>query len=193
VTSLVYRDPRVYRAVLRALYGKALAERERIVSLLVPRGATVLDVCCGDGGIARALPGVRYLGVDASEAMVAHVRAAGFEARVLDVSKEALPEADVVLLLGSLYQFLPDPEAVLLRLRRAARRFAVVAEPHVNLSTAGWPVVSALARRATDPGVASSTERFDEASLRALFARHGARHLERTARETIAVLPGTAA
>jgi SAM-dependent methyltransferase len=192
VTSWVYRDARVYRGVLRLLYGGALAERERIVAALVPRGATVVDVCCGDGGIARRLRDVRYLGVDASPRMVEHVRRAGHEARVLDVAREDPPTGDVVLLLGSLYQFLPDADAVLWRVRRAAQRFAIVAEPHVNLASSRVRPVAALARRMTDPGVASSTARFDEASLRALFARHGALHVERTRREVVAVLPGAA-
>jgi SAM-dependent methyltransferase len=50
-----------------------LAHRaELIVSLgpaLVP-GDTVLDLACGDGGLARFLPGYRYVGVDASSEMV---------------------------------------------------------------------------------------------------------------------------
>jgi SAM-dependent methyltransferase len=192
VTSWVYRDARVYRRVLGLLYGAALAERERIVSVLVPRGATVVDVCCGDGGIARRLGAVRYVGVDASPRMVDHVRRAGYEAHLLDVAREDPPQGDVVLLLGSLYQFLPDPGPVLERVRRAARRFAVVAEPYRNLATSRvWPI-AAMARRMTDPGVASSTARFDEAAIRALLVRHGARHVERTSRELIAVLPGLA-
>jgi SAM-dependent methyltransferase len=50
-----------------------LAHRaELIVSLGPPleRGATVLDLACGDGGLAGYLPGLRYLGVDASPEMV---------------------------------------------------------------------------------------------------------------------------
>ncbi len=189
MASLVYRHPRIYRAVLRMLYGGALAERERIVAALVPHDAEVADVCCGDGGIARRLTCRRYVGYDASIRMVDALVRRGHEAHVLDVSREGPPAADVILMLGSLYQFLPDAEAVALRLRRAARRFVVLAEPHRNLATSRCSLVAAIARRATDPGVPSSTSRFDEESLSSLLARHHARHVERTSRETIAVLP----
>jgi len=57
-------------------YGDAstyLAHRgELVVSLGPPleQGDSVLDLACGDGGLADHLPGVRYSGVDASPEMV---------------------------------------------------------------------------------------------------------------------------
>lgn len=192
MTSLVYRHPRLYRWVLRALYGRALKERERAVASWVPTGARVIDVCCGDGGIRRALPGRTYVGVDASPRFVQALAKAGVEAHLVDVSRDDPPQGDVVLVLGSLYQFLPDPDPVLRRLARAAREALVVAEPYRNLAQSKVPLVAALARRATDPGVPSSTSRFDEASLRACLRRHGAQEILRTGRELVARLPGQA-
>ncbi|MCC7137727.1 MAG: class I SAM-dependent methyltransferase [Planctomycetes bacterium] len=192
MTSLVYRHPRVYRGVLALLYRDALAQRERFVAAHVPPGSTVVDVCCGDGGIRRRLRGVRYVGVDVSPVFVDALARAGVEAVRLDVAREDPPEGDVVLLLGALYQFLPDADAVVERLRRAARRHVVLAEPHRNLAQSRNPLLRAIARRATDPGVASSTARFDGPTLRALLERHGAREVLETRKELVAVLPGRA-
>jgi SAM-dependent methyltransferase len=65
-----YADPDAY-----------LAHRAELVVALGPRlepGDTVLDLACGDGGLADFLPpGIHYRGVDASEAMVAEGRARG--------------------------------------------------------------------------------------------------------------------
>jgi SAM-dependent methyltransferase len=50
-----------------------LAHRAQLVVTLGPRlepGDAVLDLACGDGGLADYLPGLRYLGVDASPEMV---------------------------------------------------------------------------------------------------------------------------
>jgi SAM-dependent methyltransferase len=50
-----------------------LAHRAELVLSLGPpleRGDRVLDLACGDGGLADHLPGVRYSGVDASAEMV---------------------------------------------------------------------------------------------------------------------------
>jgi len=58
-----YADARTY-----------LARRAELVRLLGPRlavGDIVLDLACGDGGLADFLPEQRYIGVDASEGMVA--------------------------------------------------------------------------------------------------------------------------
>lgn len=189
--GILYRDRRIYRGVLRLLYGDALARRERIVARLVPRGASVVDVCCGDAAIARRLPGRRYLGLDASEAFVRDLSRSGVPVRRLDVSMETVPEADVVLMLGSLYQFLPRADAVLARLRSAARLRVVIAEPYANLAQSRFAPVRALAKRLTVPGGAGSSERrFDEPTLWALLQRHGATEIRRTKRELVGVLPG---
>lgn len=192
MTSPVYANPRVYRAILRLLYGSALARRERAVRAMVPKGCRVTDVACGDGGIRRRLRDVAYVGVDVSPVFVAALRRRGVEARVVDVARDPPPTGDVVLLLGSLYQFLPDAGPVVERLRRAARSHVVLAEPYRNLAQSKNRLVAALARRATDPGVASSDHRFDEASLRALLLTHGATEIVDTGRELVARLPGLA-
>jgi SAM-dependent methyltransferase len=62
-TETAYADPAGY-----------LAHRAELVRALGPpleAGETVLDLACGDAGLAAFLPEQRYLGVDASPAMVA--------------------------------------------------------------------------------------------------------------------------
>jgi SAM-dependent methyltransferase len=66
-----------------------LAHRaELIVSLgpvLVP-GDSVLDLACGDAGLAAHLPGLRYFGVDASPQMVAAALRRGREVVLADLN-----------------------------------------------------------------------------------------------------------
>jgi trans-aconitate methyltransferase len=79
-----YADPRAY-----------LAHRANLVRTLGPTllpGETLLDLACGDGGLASFLPGIRYLGVDASAEMVAAARRRGVEASVGDLNDYAPPE-----------------------------------------------------------------------------------------------------
>jgi SAM-dependent methyltransferase len=62
-TETAYADPHGY-----------LAHRAELILTLGPRlepGDTLLDLACGDGGLADFLPEQRYVGVDASEEMVA--------------------------------------------------------------------------------------------------------------------------
>jgi SAM-dependent methyltransferase len=66
-----YADARTY-----------LARRADMVRTLGPglrSGDTVLDLACGDGGLADFLPDQRYVGVDANAEMIAAGRARGRE------------------------------------------------------------------------------------------------------------------
>jgi SAM-dependent methyltransferase len=81
-----YADARAY-----------LAHRAQLVRSLGPHlseGDTVLDLACGDGGLADFLPGLRYVGVDASEEMVAAGRARGRELVRADLN-DYLPDEPV--------------------------------------------------------------------------------------------------
>jgi SAM-dependent methyltransferase len=66
-----------------------LAHRAKLVRTLGPAlvpGDTVLDLACGDGGLATFLPEQRYVGVDASAEMVEAARRRGVNAVVGDLN-----------------------------------------------------------------------------------------------------------
>jgi SAM-dependent methyltransferase len=72
-----------------------LAHRARLIVGLGPRlepGDSVLDLACGDGGLADHLPGFRYLGVDASPEMVAAGRRQGRELVLGDLNEYEPPQ-----------------------------------------------------------------------------------------------------
>jgi SAM-dependent methyltransferase len=72
-----------------------LAHRaELIVSLGPPlrSGETVLDLACGDGGLAIHLRGLRYRGVDASPEMVEAARRQGRDVTLGDLNDYAPPQ-----------------------------------------------------------------------------------------------------
>jgi SAM-dependent methyltransferase len=74
-----YADPDAY-----------LAHRAELILALGPPlepGDTVLDLACGDGGLADFLPdGIQYRGADASEAMIAEGRARGWNVELGDLN-----------------------------------------------------------------------------------------------------------
>jgi SAM-dependent methyltransferase len=66
-----------------------LKQRAELIVSLGPRlqpGDTVLDLACGDGGLADFLRPFDYLGVDASEAMVRAAQARGVRAELADLN-----------------------------------------------------------------------------------------------------------
>jgi SAM-dependent methyltransferase len=83
-TESQYADPRGY-----------LAHRAELVVALGPRllpGDTVLDLACGDGGLADFLDGLRYVGVDANDEMVEAGRTRGRELVLSDLNDYVPPE-----------------------------------------------------------------------------------------------------
>jgi SAM-dependent methyltransferase len=73
-----------------------LSHRAELVQNLGPAlraGDTVLDLACGDGGLAEYLPEQRYVGVDANEEMVAAGREQGRELVQADLNDYAPAEA----------------------------------------------------------------------------------------------------
>ena len=83
-TETAYADPHAY-----------LAHRAELVRSLGPRlepGDTLLDLACGDGGLAAHLPDIRYYGVDASPEMIESARAHGRDVVLGDLNDYEPPE-----------------------------------------------------------------------------------------------------
>jgi SAM-dependent methyltransferase len=171
---------------LKALYGAELAARFAKLRELLPSEGTLLDVCAGDGAIADQLaPGVKYIGVDGNAAFVAALKRRGLEAHLLDVRKDPLPRADTVLMMGSLYHFYPEQRRIVEKLKRAARRRAIVVEPHVNWSSKGG-LLGWLSQRLSDPGIPGSyLGRLSAEDLEELATQRSASALLRMPREFI--------
>jgi len=85
-SEAAYADPVRYLAHRAALV--------RTLGAVLKPGDRVLDLACGDGGLADFLPGLRYLGADGSPEMVAAARARGVEAVEADLN-EYVPQEPV--------------------------------------------------------------------------------------------------
>lgn len=154
--SPIYWNAALYRFTLRTLYGSALDERFSAVVQLLGNEGSVLDLCAGDGAIAAHLPrGIRYVPADANEAFVAHLQRKGFAALNIDVRTAVLPEADVVLMMGSLYHMVPHHAALVERMKGASKRRTILVEPHVNWSKRSG-LLGKLAQAMSDPGIEGS-------------------------------------
>jgi SAM-dependent methyltransferase len=166
--GLVYRSAALYEAVMRVLYGRHYAARQRAIAGLIPARASVLEVCCGPGTLYRrhlARKRVGYLGLDINAGFLRRVRRSGAEAREWDVrSADPLPPADHVIMQASLYHFMDDPRPLIERMLAAARRQVILAEPVHNVAKHPG-ALGALAARLTDPGTGPQPDRYDESSL----------------------------
>lgn len=161
---------------MRVLYGRYYAARDAAVAAHVPDGASVLELCCGPARLYRRELRGRigsYVAMDASPLFVDRLRRRGVDARRADVATVELPVADVVVMQAALYHFLPDAEGMLRRMRAAAIRSVVVAEPVRNLASSRVGLVARLGAGAAATAQGTQAQRFDAASLRELMARFG--------------------
>jgi len=184
---------------MRVLYGRHYAARDAAVAAHVPDGASVLELCCGPARLyLRELRGRvgSYVALDASATFVDRLRRRGVDARLADVATAPLPVADVVVMQASLYQFLPDAETMLRRMRAAARRSVIVAEPVRNLASSRLRFVARLGAGGAATAQGAQPQRFDAGSLGALMAGLGEAVVFHApapgGREHVYVLRGTA-
>jgi SAM-dependent methyltransferase len=164
-TSVIYKSRWLYEALMFALYRGEYKERSRAVAALIPEGSTVVDVCCGPATLYfdhLRCKRVSYTGLDINRGFVERLSAQGATGIVWDVAANVpLPNADYLVMQGSLYHFLPDPRPIVDRMLAAARKSVLLAEPVRNLADSKNPFVVWLARKLTNPGTGDQASRFN--------------------------------
>jgi SAM-dependent methyltransferase len=98
-----------------------LAHRAELVRALGPRlaaGDAVLDLACGDGGLAAFLPAQRYLGVDANAEMVDAATRRGVDAVLGDLNDYEPPDPVAATLCFRAIYYARDRRAFFERIAR---------------------------------------------------------------------------
>ncbi|HLY36928.1 MAG TPA: class I SAM-dependent methyltransferase [Candidatus Binatia bacterium] len=169
-TGLLYRSEGAYRIAMMLLEGSERAQRHRRISTAIAAGSTVVDLCCGDASLASALlaRGCTYLGLDINPVFVRSGQRRGLDVRKWDARSMEIPAADIVCMLSSFYQFIPNERPLFERMLQRARRLVVVSEPIRNWATSGSRVLQRVALAVTRVDGRTFERRHDEVSLRAL-------------------------
>lgn len=165
--SIIYRRVSVYRLVMGLLYtGRYRGRFDDVCELIREDDRTVLELCFGDVAVAGYCrrQGRRWIGLDLSEAFVAHAVKRGFDARREDLLRsEVLPPCDLCVMMGSLYHFEQHLPALFARIKQASARL-VLSEPVRTWTNAGG-LRRYLAKILTRAGERDEVFRFTETSL----------------------------
>jgi SAM-dependent methyltransferase len=165
-TSIIYKSPLLYEAFLLIRYRGEYRQRSEAIAALIPEESSVVDLCCGPATLYFShlrLKRVSYTGLDINRGFVDRLSARGVKAHLWDVEKnESLPEADFLVMQGSLYHFLPDPYPIVDRMLMAAGRSVILTEPVQNLADSKNPMVSWMASKLANPGTGDQASRFNE-------------------------------
>jgi len=189
MANLIYSSPLLMELMLRLKYGRFYDLRLKRVTQEVPDGAKVIDLCCGDCAIYfRDLyrKEIDYLGIEINPRMARQVNKKGAKVIVADVRTYEIPPCDVLLCLGSLYQF-SDQLAELIQLAQQVANKIVVLEPVENFANSRNPFISGLAARMTDFGEGPVSFRFEEDGLVKMLRDFGFSTTERVGPELLGI------
>ena len=174
--SFVYRNIFIYRLIMNLLYMGRYKKRFRPVTEHLKNlqpGACVLELCFGDIYVADFCKrsGYRWTGLDINADFVKSARRMGFDARQADLAQgEALPKADVSVMIGSLYHFHSEARAILARMFDASRT-VILSEPVSNLSTRDG-LIGLLAKKGASVGKGDEIFRYDRGSFIAMLEQY---------------------
>jgi len=192
MTSPVYWHPRIYTLSLRLLYGQHYLSRYQEVAKFIPQAGSVLDLCAGDCALYRhALnnQNINYLAVDFLQGFTSWAEKKGIKAKCINIVNDPIPEADIIVMMGSLYHFIPRHNSIIEKMIQNARQRVIISEPVNNLIQKQNPLLKFIARFLTQVHSQEFTERFDENSFTTIMQSHGFQHIKPIAngREMIAV------
>lgn len=177
--SLIYRHIVLYRLLMNLLYlGKYKRRFASVIAHLktLPPGSRILELCFGDIYIADFCrkAGYKWTGLDINEHFIFRARKLGFDARHADLSSPVrLPQADVCVMMGSLYHFHSKAEAIVATMFAAAPT-VIISEPIYNLSSKAG-LIGLLAKRSANTGEGDASFRYTRETLLHLIDRCRAR------------------
>jgi glycosyltransferase AglD len=137
--GLLYKSPFFYKKVMQVYYGDNFEARYKSIANLIDKKSTVVDVCCGDAVLEKYLTkkGVNYLGLDASRYFVLSNLKRGVKCRLSDIENDLIPQADYIVIQGSLHLF-EDPAKIIRKLKSSAKKAVIISESIHHVEEKGF-------------------------------------------------------
>jgi len=162
--SFIYKNIYIYRFVMNIIYFGKYNQRFKIVTnLLNPKNdKTIVELCFGDTLIAHwcKLNNLKWFGFDINYEFIKNARSKGYNANYKDILKlESLPKSDVVVLMGSLYQFNESLNDLINCVMNSTSKL-IISEPISNLASKK-NLIGYLAQRLTKVGKGNEKFRYD--------------------------------
>jgi hypothetical protein len=171
--SPIYWHPYVYHFVIRILYGKNFSNRYRALAEFIPDNSRVVELCMGDAYLYTKYlrkKNVHYLGLDINPIFVRLAIKKNIPAKVHNILNDEIPPAEIILMQGSLYQFIPEERKVISKMLCSATKKVLISEPVHNRAHSKNPIIRILSRYGVNPGTGNKTERFDKELLLRCFS-----------------------
>jgi len=176
--GLIYHSAFLYHLMMQVIYGKDFVNRYKLVADNIDRNWSVLDLCCGDCYLKKFLDkSAHYEGRDFNDTFIRSARAHGIVVEHCDIKKgvNVKEKFDCVIMMGSMYHFIPDADKVLSRMKAVASKRVIISEPVKNIVTSKNKMVSFIARALTNTGgeEISEIKRLSLDEVKMLYERNG--------------------
>lgn len=162
---------------MRALYRNHFQDRYRALIGHVTEGCgSLVEVCMGDAYLYRHYLrkyDIQYLGCDINSVFVEYAKKQGLAAEHLDLWEKEVPQADVVLMQASLYQFYPDHDVIIRKMLAAASKKVVIAEPVNNITASNNRLIGKLGAWLSDAGSGNASMRFSKEHFESVMRAYG--------------------
>jgi hypothetical protein len=197
--SPIYFNPTLYHFLMHTLYGKNFNSRYQVIANEIPERVSVVDVCAGDAYLYTNFlnkKSIRYTALDNSPYFLRWGQKKGIDYRKVNVFFDEIPKGDVVVIMASLYHFIPKEKEILHKLVRSARQKLIISEPISNLSSSHFGIIARISNLLTTPFEDTGQyvgERFDEERITSLLkAFPGFKRLTKIpgGREIVGVISG---
>jgi len=168
--------------LIKFLYRQAYRDRFSSIGKIIPKNerVKVLDVCCGDSALfryeLRSYSNVDYLGLEMNEAFLKYAKKKSIPIKFCNILIDEIPQSDVIVLQGSLYQFHPECEELIKKLLKSTNKILIISEPIKNLSSSSSRLVSFLAKYSANPGDGHKSFRFDRETFQNFFSNMRLEH-----------------
>ena len=133
--GILYKFPSLYTFLMKILYGNNYQSRYQQIAKLITNNSTVIDVCCGDAELYKYLKSknINYLGLDINYQFIKKLMSKNISCRWVNIENvNDLPQADFVIIQGSLYQF-KKPEKIINKLLKSTKKGLIISESINNL------------------------------------------------------------
>jgi hypothetical protein len=170
--SLIYRNIWLYRRLMNVLYTSGYKQRFKKVTGIIDnyKPKSVLELCFGDIFIAEHCrsKNIQWTGIDVNENFTGYAKRKNFNATCSDLlSFSELPKADICVIVGSLYHFHKDVDALLSRMLEASDTI-IISEPVKNLSDRD-NLAGRIAKRSANAGKGNEQFRYNEITLKQML------------------------
>ena len=153
---------------MNILYLGKYNQRFKIITdlLNLEKDRSVTELCFGDTKIAEwcKLKKIKWTGFDINKKFIKYAKSKGYNAQFYDLLKiKNLPKSDVVIIMGSLYQFNNNLEKIIDLVMESTPKF-IISEPIKNLATMN-NFIGFMAKRFTKAGNGNEIFRYNYNSL----------------------------